>query len=189
MIKVADNKMEATETTIRFMQRSEDAYPPFQHLSTDAGYDLAASKGETIPPNTRKTIKTDLGICIPQGFQGQLALRSKFAQENPVSIEAGIIDAEYVGEILANVHNHSTEKELIIAKGDYFFQIIFHYKPKVKLMGVQALPMTARGERGMGEKMNGKVDGTDPTDKKTDEKNSKEVKESSNNEMIKKEDN
>src|SRR5207249_5655304 len=63
---------------------------------------------------------------------------------------AGVIDADYIGEIRVILRNHSP-KTFCIKPGDKIAQIIFEsIKNEEPMQEVQKLPRTQRGEQGFG---------------------------------------
>ena len=54
-------------------------------------------------------MKTGISIAVPDGCYGRLAPRSGLAVKKYIDISAGVIDADYRGEIGVVLLNHSEE--------------------------------------------------------------------------------
>ena len=62
-----------------------------------AGYDLYAAEAKTILPGKNDLVSLDLRWAIPKGFCGRIFPRSSIIKDNNVTVEAGLIDADYRG--------------------------------------------------------------------------------------------
>src|ERR1700742_2077298 len=78
---------------------SPDATTPTRGSAFAAGYDLYASKPITIPSRGKALVSTDLSIATPEGTYGRVAPRSGLASKNFIDTGAGVIDADYRGEV------------------------------------------------------------------------------------------
>lgn len=74
-----------------------------------AGLDLYSIEASTLEPNQRQLIRTGLAVAIPEGHYGRLAPRSGLAVQKGIDVLAGVIDADYRGEIQCLLHNTGTE--------------------------------------------------------------------------------
>ena len=110
---------------IRFALVSKTATAPTRKNMTDAGIDLyidLRSKGiDTIDlyPNAVQTFHTGVKTCIPVGYVGWIANKSR----SDFLIGAGIVDQEYQGEILIKVIN-VTDDILTFNHGDAVAQLV-----------------------------------------------------------------
>ena len=77
-----------------------------------AGADLYACIKETVnfEPGETKLIKTGLAMEIPAGYAGLIYARSGLASKKGLAPanKVGVIDADYRGEVMVALHNHST---------------------------------------------------------------------------------
>ena len=77
-----------------------------------AGADLYACIDEviTFEPGETKLIKTGIAMEIPAGYAGLIYARSGLASKKGLAPanKVGVIDADYRGEIMVALHNHST---------------------------------------------------------------------------------
>ncbi len=79
---------------------------PLKGSENAAGYDLSAIEAKVVPARGQAMIGTGLAFGIPVGNYGRVAPRSGLAAKNSIDVLAGVIDADYRGElkvILANL--------------------------------------------------------------------------------------
>ena len=106
---------ESNHTGLVFKKISRDSQikiPQKKHNS-DAGYDLQSTETVKIPPGGIMLIKTGLSCEIPTGYFGLLKARSSLAIAG-ISVEGGVIDSGYEGEILAILVNRNLERPITI---------------------------------------------------------------------------
>ncbi len=85
---------------------SEKAVLPVKGSENAAGYDLSSVEAKVVPARGQAMIGTGLAFGIPVGNYGRVAPRSGLAAKNSIDVLAGVIDADYRGElkvILANL--------------------------------------------------------------------------------------
>jgi dUTP pyrophosphatase len=114
-----------------------------------AGYDLYAIYNDFIKPREQKTIPIGIAIKCPHNTYGRIADRSSVATRG-LAVKAGVIDANYTGEIKVMLRNDSN-KTFGIRHGDRIAQIIFEVISNTdEMVEVQELPSTKRGSKGFG---------------------------------------
>ena len=92
---------------------------------------------------------------IPTGFYGKLFLRSGILKEHFVSIDAGVIDADFRGIILVLILNHHPEKVFTVHTDDKIAQVVFMERFITNFDRVtdqHLLGKTKRGNDGFGSK-------------------------------------
>ena len=118
-----------------------------------AGADLyAVSDGAiTFLPGETKFVHTGLAMEIPVGYAGLVYARSGLATKRGLAPanKVGVIDADYRGEIMVALHNHS-EKEQTIESGERIAQLVVTPFLKAEYTEAESLSDTARGEGGFG---------------------------------------
>ena len=62
------------------------------------GYDLFTPVSFVLRPKEQSTVFTDIAVCIPEGYYGQIAAKSGLAALHEIDIRAGVIDPDYTGE-------------------------------------------------------------------------------------------
>mmetsp|Transcript_23667 Transcript_23667/g.39058 ORF Transcript_23667/g.39058 Transcript_23667/m.39058 type:complete len:191 (-) Transcript_23667:272-844(-) len=128
---------------------SEFATLPIRGTPYAAGYDLAAAHECIIPAHGKGLVKTDLAIHVPDGCYGRIAPRSGLAWKNFIDVGAGVIDADYRGNVGVLLFNHG-EAELKVARGDRVAQLILERIATPEVIEVADLEDSARGAGGFG---------------------------------------
>lgn len=130
------------------------ALPAYQTAHA-AGLDLLAAVPQdqplTLAAGTYALVPTGLAIALPPGFEAQVRPRSGLAAKHGVTVlnAPGTIDADYRGEILVALINHSTS-DFAIRRGERIAQMVIAPVVQAELVPVTALTPTARGSGGFG---------------------------------------
>ncbi len=118
-----------------------------------AGCDLYAllDGAVTFSPNETKFIKTGLSIEIPVGYAGLIYARSGLACKKGLAPanKVGVIDADYRGEIMVALHNHSNQ-EITIEPFERIAQLVITPYLKAEFTEATELSDTERGSGGFG---------------------------------------
>jgi dUTP pyrophosphatase len=118
-----------------------------------AGLDLrvATDSPVTINSGERKTIPTGFAIAIPEGFEGQIRMRSGVALEKGLLLPnaPATIDADYRGELKVIVANISPDMAQL-QPGERFAQLIISPIAHIKWQEMTDLPASNRGDAGFG---------------------------------------
>jgi dUTP pyrophosphatase len=101
--------IEEKPTSLGFKKLDTRATLPTRGSSSAAGLDLYAIEEITIPPKQRILARTGLAVSIPEGYYGRLAPRSGLAAKKGLDVLAGVIDADYRGEIGCILYNCGDE--------------------------------------------------------------------------------
>lgn len=103
----------------------------------DAGYDIRSADSYHLMSGGSLIVSTGLHVLMPPGFKAIVQSRSgKSIKEGLECGNAGIIDAEYRGEILVKIYNHSDCPQ-IIAMGERFAQLMFEFSLTVPVVELQ----------------------------------------------------
>lgn len=86
---------------------SEHATLPQRSSALAAGYDLSSAYATTVPKHGKALVKTDLAMVIPVGHYGRVAPRSGLATKHFIDVGAGVVDADYRGNVCVLLFNHS----------------------------------------------------------------------------------
>ncbi|MCX6749989.1 MAG: dUTP diphosphatase [Candidatus Pacearchaeota archaeon] len=138
-----------TGINLNFLKLSKDVESPDYALETDAGFDLKAFENVSIYPFEQKKVRTGIVIEIPKGYVGIVRDRAGIVQKMNVHTVAGTFDSGFRGEvsiILVNMNDKTVE----IEKGMRIAQIILIPIVKAKIVEVNKLSQTERGERSFG---------------------------------------
>ena len=130
----------------------DDAVLPSQAYAGDAGLDLAAAESVTIGPGERAVVGTGLAVAIPDGYTGLVVPRSGLAARNGIGKvnSPGVIDAGYRGEVRVVLLNTDRREPFTVEPGMRIAQLLVVPVPPVRLVEVDELPESERGERGFG---------------------------------------
>lgn len=132
---------------------AEDAVIPTYGSEYAAGADLYACLSEpvTIAPGETYLVKTGIAMEIPVGYAGLVYARSGLATKKGLAPanKVGVIDADYRGEIMVPLHNHSTNDAVIEPK-ERIAQMILTPYLTAQYTEVDTLEETVRGESGFG---------------------------------------
>lgn len=97
------------EQSLRFKKLDAKAVLPTRGSPAAAGLDLYSIEAVSLHPNQRALVRTGLAVAIPEGCYGRIAPRSGLATKNGLDVLAGVIDADYRGEIQCLLYNTSDE--------------------------------------------------------------------------------
>ena len=118
-----------------------------------AGADLYAVSEENVTflPGETKFIHTGISMEIPQGYVGLVYARSGMACKRGLAPanKVGVIDADYRGEIMVALHNHSGSEQ-IIEPGERVAQIVIAPFITAEFEECDELSDTLRGDGGFG---------------------------------------
>jgi dUTP pyrophosphatase len=133
-----------------FIKRlSEKATLPTRGSQDAAGLDLYSAEEVTIPPNGRMTVRTDIAISPPAGTYGRIASRSGLTRDFGIVTLAGVVDADYRGNIFVLLFNFGKE-EFKVKEHDRIAQIIFEFYRKAHVIESHELSETERGSKAFG---------------------------------------
>ena len=126
----------------------EGALPEYATADA-AGADLRASEAVTLAAGGRAAVPTGLRLEIPPGHVGLVWPRSGLAVRNGIDTLAGVIDADYRGEVRVVLVNHGSEPFHIEA-GERIAQVLVQRMERPDFLRAAGLAGTHRGEAGFG---------------------------------------
>lgn len=120
----------------------------------DAGKDVRASKGFTLPSGDTKLIPTGLYFAIPEGYEIQARPRSGLSGNTKLRVanSPGTIDSNFRGETCIIMDNIGVDP-IIIRKGDRVAQLVLAVVPEWEfdeVESIEALGSSNRGANGFG---------------------------------------
>ncbi len=131
----------------------ERAVLPVYGSSYAAGADLyAVTEGEvSFAPGETKLIHTGLAMEIPEGYAGLIYARSGLASKRGLAPanKVGVVDADYRGEVMVALHNHSNVEQKIEC-GERIAQLVVAPFLRADYEEAEALSDTERGTGGFG---------------------------------------
>ena len=138
---------------VKIKKLDERAKMPVYGTEYSAGADLYSMEGDsvTIKPHTTAMIKLGFAIEIPEGYAGLIFARSGLASKRGLAPanKVGVIDADYRGECMVALHNHS-DNEQTVEGGERVAQLSIVPFLKAEFEFVDTLSDTVRGEGGFG---------------------------------------
>lgn len=151
MTATQELKKQKVSESLKVFKRTENATLPTKGSALAAGYDLYSSEEATIPGQGQGLVGTDVSIIVPIGTYGRVAPRSGLAVKHGISTGAGVIDADYRGEVKVVLFNHS-KKDFEIKKGDRIAQLVLEQIINAEIVEIQEAELegTARGAGGFG---------------------------------------
>lgn len=126
---------------------STHAKLPTRSTKGSAGLDLYSS--EQITPGHCRKVKTDNALQIPYGLYGRIAPRSGLSMKSNIDITAGVIDADYCGEIFPCLINNGNAP-FEIQKHDKIAQMILTPYATLDLFVLESINSTKRENGGFG---------------------------------------
>ncbi len=139
--------------TLQIKRVRTQAVLPERATQGSAGLDLrACTTGETcFMPGETAVLPTGLAVALPQGCVGLVFGRSGLGIRHGIvpANAVGVIDADYRGEIMVGLANHSAEPYIIVP-GDRIAQLVILPVLTPPIEEVHNLSETVRGEGGFG---------------------------------------
>jgi dUTP pyrophosphatase len=124
--------------------------PAYAHPG-DAGLDLHAAEDLVLAPGERRAVATGLRVAIPEGWAGFVHPRSGLAARHGLTVAnaPGTIDSGYRGDLAVLLINLGPEP-VGIDRGDRIAQLVLQEVGRARVVEVDALDSTVRGEGGLG---------------------------------------
>ena len=142
-------------TTVKILNLSDNPNPEYKTAGS-AGFDLATADTVVIAPGGTVIVPTDLWMIIPEGYEGQIRLRSSMYKRDVVMPNApGTIDSDYRGQIFIPLRNLSQWDAVAFKKGERIAQMVIKEVPQIPLEFLTSdqfasYQPTSRGEGGFG---------------------------------------
>ena len=145
--------MEDVVVPVTVLPHGEGLALPSYSTPGAAGCDLRAAISEplSLPPGERRLVPTGLAVAIPEGYEGQVRMRSGLAIEKGLSLlnGPGTIDSDYRGEVRVILANLGSEP-VTIARGERIAQLVLAPVARARVERVEELPATTRHTDGFG---------------------------------------
>lgn len=128
---------------------------PTRAYLDDAGLDLYVHGDYIIASGEYRDIDLNVRIKTPPGYWVLLTGRSSSMRNRRLLVSQGVIDPGYIGPLYAGVTNMSSEP-VEIRHGERIAQLIAfrNETENLRLVEVDRLPETERGDRGFGSSGN-----------------------------------
>ena len=153
IIRRKRRKEEGNMPKVAIKKLDENAVLPTYGSPYSAGADLYALTDEeiTFAPHETKLIRTGLAMEIPEGYAGLIYARSGLASKRALAPanKVGVVDADYRGEVMVALHNHSNVEQKIAPK-ERIAQLVIAPFLKAEFCECEELSQTVRGAGGFG---------------------------------------
>ncbi len=141
------------KTKLRVKKLDKRAIIPTYGSTNAAGADIYAllDAPVEIAPGETKFINTGVAYEIPEGYVGLMFGRSGLGSKQGLApaTKVSVIDADYRGELIVPLHNHSKEARKVCS-GDRIAQFVFVPYLMADFEEVDDLSSTDRGQGGFG---------------------------------------
>lgn len=137
---------------VRIKKLSPTAKLPLYGSEFSAGADLYSDEPEfTVAPGETHLVHTGLSMEIPEGYGGFIYARSGLASKKGLAPanKVGVIDADYRGEIMVALFNHSQKTQTVEA-GERVAQLVIAPFLKAEFTETESLSDTERNDGGFG---------------------------------------
>ncbi len=138
---------------VKIQKLHPDAKIPTYGSGAAAGADLYALLDAplVIEPGKTVLVRTGIALALPLGTVGLVFARSGLATRRGLAPanKVGVIDADYRGEVMVALHNHSDSSETVEA-GERIAQLVILPYVTAEFSETEALDETERGAGGFG---------------------------------------
>jgi len=122
---------------------------PTRGSARAAGHDLYANESKMILARGQEVVATGISITPPRGTYGRIVPRSGLAVKHQITVNAGVIDSDYTGEIKVVLANLG-DQDYQVKREDRIAQLITEKIVETDCYKVQTLEKTNRGRQGFG---------------------------------------
>ena len=134
---------------LKVQKLNNNAALPKRSTEGAAGYDLCASQNCIIPAKGKGLVKTGLSLSFPSSLYARIAPRSGLALKKFIDVGAGVVDADYRGEVGVVLFNHG-DQDFEVKMGDRIAQLISEKISTPEVEEVSALEDIVCGTGGFG---------------------------------------
>lgn len=135
--------------SLRVLLLNAKARVPTRGSSLSAGHDLYSIETVTLKARSRGIIHTGISVALPEGTYGRVAPRSGLAVKHGIDTGAGVVDADYRGEVCVVLFNNSSE-DYTISEGERIAQLVVEKIWTGDINVVNSLDDTERSAGGFG---------------------------------------
>jgi dUTP pyrophosphatase len=148
-IPLEELQLLAPHPVLNFKRLHPSAVLPTRGTPLSAGLDIYCIDDLLIEPKARLRAPTGLSVAVPEGFYGRIAPRSGLALDKGIDVLAGVVDADYRGEIVCLLYNTGDEIAMLRA-GSKICQLIIEQVITPPAVWADDLSDTTRGSGGFG---------------------------------------
>jgi dUTP pyrophosphatase len=145
----ADHDAGSSNNELMVTLLSDHAKLPERATDDAAGYDVYSARQLIIKPGQRALIPLDITVKPPPGTYIQIPPRSSMAVKHDIDTKAGVIDADYTGNVTVVLHN-SSPNDFTVNIGDRIAQFLIIHIATPIITPTDKLPDTHQGTQGFG---------------------------------------
>jgi deoxyuridine 5'-triphosphate nucleotidohydrolase len=134
---------------LEFQKLNDEAILPTRGSSKAAGLDLYAVEDIILEPGERAAVRTGLAVVVPADHYGRVAPRSGLAASHGIDVLAGVVDADYRGELRCILVNLG-DKSFSISRGERVAQLVIEKIAMLEPAWINSLSATSRNAGGFG---------------------------------------
>lgn len=133
------------ELTLTFHLIDDYAKCPQKAYKGDLGYDFFAAEDTILAPKSSVVINTGVALTLPKNYGMLLCTRSSHASKG-ITVEGGVIDNTYSGNIKIILYNH-TDNYTNIVIGNKIAQGILVHIPHITVFTTDQVPARNKNEQ------------------------------------------
>ena len=136
-------------TALNYEKLSDRAKAPKRATPGSIGLDLFTPTDIFIPAKQQVLMHTDLILVPTQGHYIRIASKSSLALKYGLTIEGGVVDPDYRGNVGVLLRNNSDEAQ-ILERGEAIAQVIMEKAAMPEVVEMKITKDTQRGTGGFG---------------------------------------
>ena len=136
-------------TALNYEKLSDRAKAPKRATPGSIGLDLFTPTDMFIPAKEQVLIHTDLILVPTQGYYIHIASKSGLALKYGLTVEGGVVDPDYQGNVGVLLRNHSDQAH-ILEQGEAIAQVIMEKAAMPEVVEMKIAKNTQRGTGGFG---------------------------------------
>lgn len=153
MTETRERSEDLVEVGIYFLPHHQGLPSPSRMTSGSSGYDVFAACDDdiVIEPGSVSLVPSGFKMAVPGGYEVQVRPRSGLAIRERIGIlnSPGTIDSDYRGEVSIILYNFGSGP-FTVRRGDRIAQLVVCKLPCVKMVELEKIDETGRGEGGFG---------------------------------------
>ena len=136
-------------TALNYEKLSDRVKAPKRATPGSIGLDLFTPTDMFIPAKEQVLIHTDLILVPTQGNYIRIASKSSLALKYGLTVEGGVVDPDYRGNVRVLLRNNSDEAH-ILEQGEAIAQVIMEKAAMPEVVEMKIAKDTQRGTSGFG---------------------------------------
>ena len=147
-------KSDEGDQVVKIKRLNVNAKLPMRGTEGAAGYGMSAAQAAVVLAHGKCLVKTGLAMALSPRCYGRVEPRSGLALKKFIDVGAGVIDADYRGEVGVVLFNFG-EEDFVVNMGDRIAQLIFEKIKTPTTKESDELEGNDRGAKGYGSTSDG----------------------------------